>query len=351
MKGFIWAFVLLVGVYAAYSIFRIISNTAPDFSVYYGVAKNALEGRGIYGDPKLFTGYGYPPYSVLPYLPFALLSYGVSQTLFTLLSFISLVASVFLSFGLFAPKAKFETKMIATAIAFLMFPTLFTLGMGQSNLIVLLLVLLSLKFRSGVLMGLSWIIKPQLMILGLLFFLRKQWKLLINALVVVLFAAIVTGTFFGWQWYGHYLNAELPRLMEFTGREIYYNQGLEAFVSRHGLGFDIATIAKIIFLVIAIVVVRKRTLEEAVLVWLSLILLLLPLSWQHHFVFLIPAFIYLWDRKKRKMLLWVALFIIGSNIAERRSGSIAFAPLVLSHVFLGNLLVFLMLVTVRRKKR
>src|SRR3989344_2048676 len=126
MKGFIWAFVLLVGVYAAYSIFRIISNTAPDFSVYYGVAKNALEGRGIYGDPKLFTGYGYPPYSVLPYLPFALLSYGVSQTLFTLLSFISLVASVFLSFGLFAPKAKFETKMIATAIAFLMFPTLFT---------------------------------------------------------------------------------------------------------------------------------------------------------------------------------------------------------------------------------
>lgn len=334
MKGFLWAFILLVGVYAAYSILRITQNTAPDFSVYYGVAKNALSGGAIYGDPHLFTGYGYPPFSILAYLPFALLPYRLSQALWVIGSFMALIASVFLSFRIYSPKTSLQTKILACSLAFLAFPTRFTLGMGQSNLMVLLLLLLG--FRSGILMGVSWIIKPQLMLFALLLAWKREWRTLVVASLTLGVAVATSGIFFGWHWYGQYFARELPILMEFRGREIYYNQGIEAFLSRHSLGQEVAQVSKIILTVIAIWVTRKRKILEALLIWISLLLLIMPLAWQHHFVFLIPAFVYLFSRQKNKMLFWTAAVLVGINFADPD-------PIVLSHVFFGNILVFILL--------
>lgn len=339
-----WIFVVIVGLYAGYSIFRITSHTAPDFSVYYGVAKNALSGKGIYGDPHLFTGYGYPPYSVLPYLPLAFLSYNVSQSIWVIGSFIALIASVFLSFRLYWPKASFQTKATACALAFLAFPTRFTLGMGQSNIIVLFVLLSSLVHRSGTLLGLAWILKPQLMIIALFLAWKKQWRMLAIAIATVGFAIILAGLLFGWHWYGQYFTRELPILMVFRDREIYYNQGIEAFVSRLGADW-LSTPLKLVAVVFAFLSLRKQTIIRALPMVLSLLLLILPLSWQHHFVLLIPAFVLLWYQAKGKRLLLVlALLLVGSNFKEP-------TPFVLSHVFIGNVLVFWMLSRVHLSRR
>lgn len=336
MKSFLWAFVLLVGLYAAYSVFRITQNTAPDFSVYFGVAKNALSRKGIFGDPHLFTGYGYPPYSVLPYLPLARLPYTVSQSIWVTGSFIALIVSVFLSFKLYYPKASLQTKAVACAIAFLAFPSRFTLGMGQSNLISLLLLLLSFTRRSGLLLGLAWILKPQLVIIGLLLAWKKQWRMLATSLVVIGCAIFLFGIFFGWHWYGQYITRELPILMEFRGREIYYNQGIEAFVSRLDANW-LSMPLKLVAVAFAFLSLRKQTTIHALPMVLSLLLLALPLSWQHHFVLLIPAFVLLWYRARgKRLLVALALLLVGSNFKEP-------LPLVLSHVFIGNLLVFWLL--------
>ncbi len=335
-----WLFVVTVGLYAGYSLFRIVSHTAPDFSVYYGVAKNALTGKGIYGDPHLFTGYGYPPYSVLPYLPLALLPYTVSQSIWVIGSFIALIVSVFLSFKLYYPKASLQTKAVACAIAFLAFPSRFTLGMGQSNLIVLFVLLSSLANRSGFLLGLAWILKPQLMILVPLFVWKREWKMLTFAGVIVSAAIVLTGIFFGWQPYERYFSRELPILMEFRDREIYYNQGIEAFVSRLGAKW-LSTGLKLIAVVFAFLSLRKQTLINALPMTLSLLLLILPLSWQHHFVLLIPAMIFLWQYQ-RSVLFWIALVLISINIKEPS----LYGPMVLSHVFIGNVLVFWLLARV-----
>ena len=344
MKGFLWAFVLLVALYAAYSIFRITRDTAPDFSVYYGVAQNALSGKGIYGDPHLFTGYGYPPYSILPYLPLALLPYHVSQSIWIIGSFIGLIASVFLSFKLYYKKASFQTKAIACALAFLAFPSRFTLGMGQSNLIVLFVLLSSLVYRSGILMGLAWILKPQLMILAVLLIIKRQWKIFIPSFLVVLLAALSTGFVFGWPWYQQYFTRELPMLMEFRGREIYYNQGIEAFVSRLGMPW-LSIILKVVVLIVAFFSVRKQTFIHAVPLVLSLLLLIMPLSWQHHYVFLLPAMIFLW-RYFQSTLFWIAMVLVSFNIKEPS----LYGPIVLSHVFFGNTLVFWLLSRVHSRK-
>lgn len=337
MKGFVWAFVLLVGIYAAYSVLRIISNTAPDFSVYWGVAKNALSGKGIYGDPHLFTGYGYPPYSVLPYLPLALLPYTVSQSIWVIGSFIALIVSVLLSFKLYYPKASLQTKAVASALAFLAFPSRFTLGMGQSNLIVLFVLLSSLVYRSGLLLGLAWILKPQLMILAPILVWKREWKMLTFAGVIVSAAIVLTGISFGWQPYEQYFTKELPRLMEFRGREIYYNQGIEAFVSRLGMP-SLSVILKIMVVGMAAFALHKQSFVNAMPLGLSLLLLIMPLSWQHHFVLLIPAMIFLW-RIQRSVLFWIALVLISINIKEPS----LYGPMVLSHVFIGNVLVFWLL--------
>jgi len=66
--------ILICGVvgYVCYSLFRIITTFAPDFSVYYGATQELLSGSDPYRSPQLFTGFGYPPFTAVAYLPFLL---------------------------------------------------------------------------------------------------------------------------------------------------------------------------------------------------------------------------------------------------------------------------------------
>ena len=77
------------------SLYKIITTTAPDYSVLWNAAKDLPTSKNPYLNKELYTGIGYPPNTLLFYLPFSLLPYEISQALFVLLSLIALIASVF----------------------------------------------------------------------------------------------------------------------------------------------------------------------------------------------------------------------------------------------------------------
>src|SRR5512146_3308596 len=89
---FLASFILILG-----NLQRIFAGTTPDFSVLWLSAKDLLTGVNPYPDPRAFTPNGYPPMSLIFYLPLAFLPYQIAQAIFTLISFEALVASVFLS--------------------------------------------------------------------------------------------------------------------------------------------------------------------------------------------------------------------------------------------------------------
>ena len=122
---------------------KIITTTAPDFSVLWFAARDFLVGKNFYLNQVIFTGVGYPPNTLLFYLPFIHFSYQTAQAIFIFLSFASIIISVYLSIKIALAKVPLLIYLPALLLTFLAFPTKFTLGMGQNNSIALLLLLVS----------------------------------------------------------------------------------------------------------------------------------------------------------------------------------------------------------------
>jgi len=350
--------ILICGVvgYVCYSLFRIITTFAPDFSVYYGATQELLSGSDPYRSAQLFTGFGYPPFTALAYIPFLLFPYRFSQALFVLVSFLCVPLSVYLFLAVFLEKRpSFLIVGIWTAIALLLFPTRFTLGMGQSNLIVLALIACSLyahKTKRDIVGGVFWaaaaIFKPHLLILLPFFIASGLYSFSFVSCVVIVFSILFSGVLFGWERFIQYYKEMVVILMPFRGREIYYNQGFAGFFARllpEYVGSLVTGIASIIAYACMIFASFRKRLELSAItaVGLGVMVLVEPLSWQHHGVFYIPLFIYIWKTYIHSLrvsaLLVISAILIGYNIKDPSAISGFLRPLLLSHGSIGAILI------------
>lgn len=346
---------IFTAVYALISLFKIISSTAPDFSVFYESAVNLTKGLNIYKSPNLYTGLGYPPQSLLPFLPFTLLDYKLAQGVWILGSFLAFLMSLVISLKL-TGKYNAKTFMLAFVLAFFSFPTRFTLGMGQVNFYALLCLLLSAHFVSrknlaSLALVLALTFKPHLALILPFCFLAGERKIVFKSLAGYILLTLITAIVFGQNQLTSYFSDMVKPLLVFQGREIYFNQGLGAFFSRiyPPNAEQLTLISSILIYVFSLIFVFRHRLK----LWLSLALGLLvfllvePLSWQHHYVFLIPIFTLLakanWN-DGRKMSFWgLSYLLVSFNLksplfwAKSASGA-----LILSHVFLGTLLLYIL---------
>jgi hypothetical protein len=341
-----------------YSLFRIISTSAPDFGVYYYGAQFLKNGRSLYDNPGLYTGIGYPPQTLLLFLPFTLFPYGLSQAVWIILSYISLAVSIAILVRMFYPKITVSEILMIIGAAGLTFPVKFSLGMGQSNLIALgLLTGFIYQFRknriiaAAAFLGTATVLKPQLLIIFLALILLRKWKTGFVAGGIHLIAVISTGMLFGWNQFTVYLLREVPYMSLYRGPEIYYNQGIRAMVSRilpdsAAPGFISFLSAVIITITVYVIIVRKFDLIRAVLMLLPTFLLIEPLSWQHHYIFLIPTVIYLAGELYRTKNFGYFLFaIIFISVNLDLSGRTDLGPagfIILSHTGIGNLIIYLL---------
>lgn len=345
---FVTCFFLILG-----NLKRIISTTGPDFTVLWTSAGDMLADKNPYLNPEIYTPNAYPPVSEIFYLPLRFFSYPQALGIFTLISFASIIGSVFLGLKLVTKKVPWQYFLLFMGLAFMSFPTKYSLGMGQVNPIVLFLLLLAFfleskkqSVKAGVLMGVAISLKPIFAFFLLLFLLRKSWKMVVTTVAFV--SILIISSLVFWPidiWFSWWQTGITP-LSNFAGREAYVNQGFVAFVSRFIENIDqriyVNLTATIALIALAVYMTVRKTEQNLLLSLYILILLLLDTtSWQHHFVWLIFPFITLFIAAlKAKNTVILVLLAISYILASWNFKSTQGIPLIfLSHQFYATLIL------------
>jgi len=353
---FILFFLSLISIIRSLAL--IIFSTAPDFSVLWTGAADLIRGANPYINPSLFTGIGYPPNTLLFYLPFSLLPYQLAQVLFTLLSFGSFLGIIIISFKILKEKFSWQTFLVVFSLSLLSFPTKFTFGMGQSNIIAFFMLLLSYYLykekklgMAGLILGLAISLKTIFAFFIIFFVLKKQWKVIKLAGLTIVATIGITSIFSNTNLYGYYLKEVVPPLFNLSGREIYYNQGVMGFISR--LTNDLNE-RKYISLIISLFLtlfaswfaLYKKGKDLQFSLFITTLLLIDTLSWQHHFVLLIFPFILVANFATRKKFLFYLILIVTSyllvswNFSDPSPYYGFPKSLLLSNTFYGALMLF-----------
>ncbi len=358
MKIITLVFILFVQIYACISLIKIVTTSAPDFSVYYDAAIAVRANQSLYDNSSFFTAFNYPPVTSLLFIPYTFLPYQFAQGVWVVGSYISLFGTIIILY-------KFQNKSLSYiqlfrdgSICFLAFPTKFTLGMGQSNLMALFVFLLAFwisdkqKFLyAGVELFLAVLLKPQLLPIICLILWQRKWNTLASFISAALFVTFGFILFFGFHDFQEY-GKIVPELLKFTGREIYYNQSVSGMMAR----LFVIDVAQVATMIMNITIVfgfmwksfsQKSTTFFTISMGAAVITLIEPLGWQHHFVFLIPAFYYIyWNFHafNIRALLVLSYILIGINIKQPENLYFTFAGgLLLSHVTIGAMIIYLVL--------
>ena len=363
---FILFFLSLISIIRSLAL--IIFSTAPDFSVLWTGAVDLIRGANPYINPSLFTGIGYPPNTLLFYLPFSLLPYQLAQVLFTLLSFGSFLGIIIISFKILKEKFSWQTFLVVFSLSLLSFPTKFTFGMGQSNIIAFFMLLLSYYLykekklgMAGLILGLAISLKTIFAFFIIFFVLKKQWKVIKLAGLTIVATIGITSIFSNTNLYGYYLKEVVPPLFNLSGREIYYNQGVMGFISR--LTNDLNE-RKYISLIISLFLtlfaswfaLYKKGKDLQFSLFITTLLLIDTLSWQHHFVWLIFPFVIIFEelfKRKLKILYLVlitAYLLVSWNIKNPSLFMSFPEDLILSNVFFGTAFLLILNLYLLREK-
>ncbi len=320
MKYVQYLFISLALLFSVFTVGRILLTAdLMDFDVYYYSARYLLEGT----DPYTLTPNGmsfiYPPPAILLLSWIGLFPIGISQDIWTILSALSLVLSVYLLIKIVIPKVPIVTFLFLLSLALVSFPVKFTLGMGQINLFILLLISLTLYFGvgnrhclAGFMLALATMIKLSPVFLLLLFIKNRNFKAIgafgitISCLIALSFFVLGKETVF------HYAVTILPSLPT-VGNGAYYNQALTGFMARAGIQSNMAGVIHWVVLCMSVIGaylgIKQSSkpldilLSASLLVTLSLIAG--GLTWQHHMVLLIiplaTLYLSLFGQKKKKL--------------------------------------------------
>lgn len=359
------AFVILSTLFSIFTVVRIMLNfQLQDFSVYYRGTQDYLSQRNPYPANPKDGAVIYPPISVVILAPFGLLPYELAENAWTAASYLSLVTTIIILLKSIGPKISVLNFFVLHSLLMLSFPVKFTLGMGQINLLLLLLVALSFYFfqkerqyLSGSMLALAASIKLSPVILLLFYVRKKQWKTVVSFLALFILLNGVGLILLGTQATQDYWMDILPSIPT-VGNASYYNQALTGWLSRAFIPDFTAKIVNyivfggLLFFSFCNTATHRRsaTLElgEYGLFLLST-LIGIGLAWQHHFVTALIPFIALGlllfeKQRKRKTLLvglmLVAYLLIALNIKNPSSISGFGHTLLLSHALYGAFLLY-----------
>ena len=187
------------------AIYRISHPQVYDFTAFYLYGKVAASGYDFYLPENLhivfntlhlplldyrgFTeeivnvGFLYPPPTILLFTPLGFLSYNTALICWTIFNLFFALGCIYLIYDLFFKAYKLNGLMLVAILFFLFSPVRSTVSFSQTNFILLFLLLLMKKYSdrkfAGILLALALFTKPYMIIFGLIFILRKQWKTLI----------------------------------------------------------------------------------------------------------------------------------------------------------------------------
>jgi len=311
-----------------------------DLRVYRMGGSVLLDRDSLY-DAKL-AGSGlpftYPPFAAIAMLPLAAVPWGVALVVWTTISVLCIAAiwrsSLPASAWAYFPERKRVLILVAlTAASLLLEPVWQTIQFGQINLLLTAMILLDLtrpadaKWRGfwvGVTIGVKLTPLPFLAFL----LITKQWRAFRNA-VLGLLATMAIGFAVVPNQSWHYWTVVIRDANRVGGLAYTGNQSLMGFLSR--LGDDASWVQPAWFVLSAIFglavlwLARRYWLVDervtAISVMALAVLYASPVSWSHHWVWIIPLGVSLIRAVNRQWglnpavaagVLWYGLFVLRS---------------------------------------
>lgn len=277
---------------------------AIDIDVYRAGARAFLEGDNLYTRSYEVGGitlpFTYPPLAAILFIPVALVPYPVALVGWTLASAVLLWWCLVIVLRHAVPAV--NHRVIATWIlplALLAEPVRETLGFGQINIILMALVLADTLTRRpwlprGVLIGLAAAIKLTPAVFILVFLVRRQWwdaaVTFLSGVGFTLAAALVS-----WRNSWTYWLDTLTDTGRIGGEAYASNQSIRGVLARLAEPGEQAD--RLLWLVLVIgalgliivAMLRAQTMLATVLLASTAALLCSPVSWSHHWVWLIPV--------------------------------------------------------------
>src|SRR5215813_14236917 len=254
----------------------------------------------------------YPPFAALLFWPFVKLSVGVAQAVWSILNILALAALTALSICVVRPELPIQRVWIIAAIA--LFPLLqlspdaFILSYGQVNYFVALMVLLDLSISirfgghtlpSGVLLGIAAAIKLEPLIFIAFLILTRQFRTAATAFATFLLCtlgAFAIARHSSWiYWSAEVFNAKR------SGNLLYISdQNLQSAIQRiigHTSDAAVLVFISAVFALGGLAVAAWAYHESSpilgIFVCATTGLIVSPVSWVHHYVWIVPVLVWL----------------------------------------------------------
>ena len=299
-----------------YVLYRSWDYVKVDLDVYRLGGSAILYGHALYGPLVQYHGFPftYTPFSAMLFVPLAVLSRQPAQLLWTALSLICLTGFLWQAVEYAAPRRSRRTRVLTTAVtlglALLLRPVRENFELGQINIVLAFAILLDLRRRTGripggVLLGIAAAIKlTPLLFIPYLFLTGRRRDAITAAgtflactvagALVALHASVQYWTKLAWD--PSHVRAAGPE-----GPAFVTNQSLYGFFSRVMQGSEhvgmLYTGSSLLALAMGLgLAVHARRTGRAMIgdiLCACTALLLSPISWSPHWVWVIPAMLWL----------------------------------------------------------
>jgi alpha-1,2-mannosyltransferase len=280
-----------------------------DLHAYWEGSAAWTHGRDLYGSLSSRSAgrvpdFIYPPFALIALAPFTVTSFSVAKATIVAASVACLAISGYVILRRLRPTAPAYTTVRLVAVAMpvlaVLEPVRTTIGLGQINILLMTAVVVdclapATRLPRGILVGLAAAIKVTPAAFLLFFLLRKDFRALVTAAVT---AVVATGAGFALApsesvrfWFGGVL-FQPHRVSGPATRE---NQTVAASLSRLHLPEGTQVVTRVALIVIVLVVgataIRHADRALALLANATVALLVSPLSWVAHWVWLAMAWL------------------------------------------------------------
>jgi alpha-1,2-mannosyltransferase len=280
-----------------------------DLHAYWEGNAAWADGRDLYGSLSSRSAgwvpdFIYPPFALIALAPFTVTSFSVAKVTIVAASLACLAISGYVVLRRLRPTAPAYTtvRLIAVAMPVLavLEPVRTTIGLGQINILLMTAVVVdclgpTTRLPRGILVGLAAAIKVTPGAFLLFFLLRKDFRASATAVVTGL---VATGAGFALApsesvrfWFG----GVLFQPHRFSGPATRENQTVAASLSRLHLAEGTQLVTRLALIVIVLVVgaiaIRYADRALALLANATVALLMSPLSWVAHWVWLAMAWL------------------------------------------------------------
>ncbi|WP_370947110.1 glycosyltransferase 87 family protein [Amycolatopsis sp. cg5] len=308
-------------VVVALAVLLSVCSFAPlDLEVYRFGSQALVAGRDPYGLlPVTRVGVSlpfiYPPFGALALLPLAIPPLTVAALLMTGLTLAALWAAmrvVIRRLWTVTPRTASVAALVCTALA--LEPVRGTLSFGQINMLLMALVVVDClaekpPWPRGMLVGIAAAIKVTPAAFLLFFLLRKDFRAALTVAATGAAASLAGFVMAPGASMTYWFGGRLTGAGGLAASPLHTNQTIAAALRRLHLPPDglLWWVLALLVIAAAVVVIRRVDAPMAVVVTATAALVLSPISWSHHWVWIAPALLVFAKSLKRLPVLVLAV--------------------------------------------